>query len=114
MAKFCERLRELRMERGLKQREMAEHEQIQAAAGYDLYDRYFSQLMRYSAYELRAYYALGLGLRKEEQFGLAVNSYQCYEYATRYPEFPGLIAIADFFDVSLDYLVGRSDIRERR
>ena len=40
-------------------------EQIQAAAGYDLYDRYFSQLMRYSAYELRAYYALGLGLRKE-------------------------------------------------
>lgn len=39
--------------------------QIQAAAGYDLYDRYFSQLMRYSAYELRAYYALGLGLRKE-------------------------------------------------
>ena len=41
-------------------------EQIQAAAGYDLYDRYFSQLMRYSAYELRAYYALGLGLRKEQ------------------------------------------------
>ena len=40
-------------------------EQIQAAAGYDLYDRYFSQLMRYSAYELQAYYALGLGLRKE-------------------------------------------------
>ncbi|MCI9158910.1 MAG: XRE family transcriptional regulator, partial [Lawsonibacter sp.] len=37
-----------------------------------------------------------------------------YEYATRYPEFPGLIAIADFFDVSLDYLVGRSDVRERR
>ncbi|RKI67370.1 XRE family transcriptional regulator [bacterium 1xD42-67] len=72
MAKFCERIRELRIERGLKQREMA------------------------------------------EQFGLAVNSYQAYEYATRYPEFPGLIAIADFFDVSLDYLVGRSDVRERR
>ena len=49
-----------------------------------------------------------------EQFGLAVNSYQAYEYATRYPEFPGLIAIADFFDVSLDYLMGRSDVRERR
>ena len=49
-----------------------------------------------------------------EQFGLAVNSYQCYEYATRYPEFPGLIAIADFYDVSLDYPVGRADIRERR
>ena len=39
--------------------------QVSAIVGYDLYDRYFSQLMRYSAYELRAYYALGLGLRKE-------------------------------------------------
>ena len=38
-------------------------EQIQAAAGYDLYDRYFTQLMRYSDFEVRAYYALGLGLR---------------------------------------------------
>lgn len=47
-------------------------EQIQAAAGYDLYDRYFSQLMRYSAYELRAYYALGLGLRKELAQGLGL------------------------------------------
>ena len=31
-----------------------------------------------------------------------------------YPEAAKLIAIADFFDVSLDYLVGRSDIRERQ
>jgi transcriptional regulator with XRE-family HTH domain len=72
MAKFCERIKALRIERGLKQREMA------------------------------------------KQFGLALSSYQAYEYATRYPEFPGLIAIADFFDVSLDYLVGRSDVRERQ
>lgn len=72
MARFCERVKQLRVERGLKQREMA------------------------------------------EQFGLALNSYQAYEYETRYPEFKGLIAIADFFDVSLDYLVGRSDIRERQ
>ncbi len=49
-----------------------------------------------------------------EQLGLALSSYQCYEYAQRYPDFQGLIAIADFFDVSLDYLVGRSDVRERR
>ena len=48
------------------------------------------------------------------EFGLALNSYQAYEYATRYPDFKGLIAIADFFDVSLDYLVGRSEVRERR
>lgn len=72
MALFCERLKLLRKERGLKQREMA------------------------------------------EQFGLALSSYQCYEYAQRFPDFHGLIAIADFFDVSLDYLVGRSDVRERR
>ena len=39
--------------------------QIRAAVGYDLYDRYFSQLMRYSDYEVQAYYALGLGLRRE-------------------------------------------------
>lgn len=72
MAEFRERLRLLRKEHGLKQREMA------------------------------------------EQFGLALNSYQAYEYATRTPDFRGLIAIADFFDVSLDYLVGRSDVRERQ
>ena len=72
MAQFCERIKELRIECGLKQREMA------------------------------------------DQLGLAINSYQAYEYATRYPEFKGQIAIADFFDVSLDYLVGRSDVRERR
>lgn len=72
MAEFRERLRLLRKEHGLKQREMA------------------------------------------DQLGLALNSYQCYEYATRFPDFQGLIAIADVFDVSLDYLVGRSDVRERR
>ena len=40
-------------------------EQIRAIAGYDLYDRYVSQLMRYSEYEVRAYYSLGLGLRED-------------------------------------------------
>ena len=70
--KLWQRLKLLRNERGVKQREMA------------------------------------------EQLGLAMSSYQCYEYATRYPEFKGLIAIADFFDVSLDYLVGRSGVRERQ
>lgn len=72
MAEFSERLKLLRKERKLKQREMA------------------------------------------TELGLALNSYQCYEYATRTPDFRGLIAIADFFDVSLDYLVGRSDDRTRR
>ena len=35
--------------------------------------------------------------------------YQRYEYGEREPSFKYLIALADFFDVSLDYLVGRSD-----
>ena len=72
MAELCDRLKLLRNERRLKQREMA------------------------------------------EQFDLALNSYQAYESATRTPDLKGLIAFADFFDVSLDYLVGRSDNRERR
>lgn len=38
--------------------------QIRSAAGCDLYDRYFAQLMRYTNYEVQAYYSLGLGLRE--------------------------------------------------
>lgn len=72
MVQLGERLKLLRKERNLKQREMA------------------------------------------EQFGIALITYQCYEYASRTPDLSSLIAIADFFDVSLDYLVGRSDDRERR
>ena len=72
MENFSSRIKSLRKERGLKQKEMA------------------------------------------KTLGLADRSYQCYEYGERFPDFKGLIAIADFFDVSLDYLVGRSDVRERQ
>ena len=70
MATFSQRLRELRQERGLKQREMA------------------------------------------EICGLKLRGYQQYEYNESYPEVPGLVALADYFNVSLDYLMGRSDVRE--
>ena len=40
---------------------------------------------------------------------LTVTAIQNYEYGTRQPAFDALIALADFFGVSLDYLVGRSD-----
>ena len=70
MANFSERLRELRKERGLKQKDMA------------------------------------------EICGLKVRSYQQYEYAENYPTVPGLVFLADYFGVSLDYLMGRKDERE--
>lgn len=44
-----------------------------------------------------------------ESVGMSMLGYQRYEYGERAPSFSCLIALADFFDVSLDYLVGRSD-----
>lgn len=38
---------------------------------------------------------------------------QHYESQRRKPAFDILIALADYFDVSLDYLVGRSDDPQR-
>ena len=57
------------------------------------------------------------GMKQSEMaeiLGIKERSYQCYEYRERYPDVPGLVAIADFFNVSLDYLMGRSDVRERQ
>ncbi len=72
MASFASRIRELRLERGMIQQDMA------------------------------------------DTFSVRVRTYQSYEYGTSNPDVAGLIAIADYFDVSLDYLVGRSDVRERQ
>ena len=49
-----------------------------------------------------------------EGISMSMLGYQRYEYGTREPSFQKLIALADYFNVSLDYLVGRSDIAERR
>ena len=49
-----------------------------------------------------------------DEFSVKLRTYQGYEYGESYPEVAKLLAIADFFDVSLDYLMGRSDVRERR
>ncbi len=40
---------------------------------------------------------------------IAEQAYQRYEYGRTVPSALILIALADYFDVSLDYLVGRSD-----
>jgi len=42
---------------------------------------------------------------------IGVKRYSVYGYekGNNYPEVPGLIALADYFAVSMDYLVGRTD-----
>ncbi len=49
-----------------------------------------------------------------EAVGMSAIGYQRYEYGEREPAYQNLLAIADYFNVSLDYLVGRSDDPERR
>lgn len=44
-----------------------------------------------------------------EAVGMSAIGYQRYEYGDREPAYQKLIALADYFDVSIDYLVGRTD-----
>lgn len=44
-----------------------------------------------------------------EAVNMSALGYQRYEYGTREPAYQNLIALADYFNVSLDYLVGRTD-----
>ena len=67
MVPFCNRLRDIRKEKGKKQKECA------------------------------------------DCLGIQVRSYQAYEGGDREPSIERLIALADFFDVTLDYLTGRTD-----
>jgi len=41
--------------------------------------------------------------------GLSESNYQLFEYGKIKPSFDTLIALADYFNVSIDYLVGRTD-----
>lgn len=44
-----------------------------------------------------------------ESVGLSPLGYQRYEYGEREPAYQKLLSLADYFNVSLDYLVGRSN-----
>ena len=44
-----------------------------------------------------------------EIFNVTERGYQNYEIGKSTPNFHVLLALADYFNVSLDYLVGRSD-----
>ena len=60
---------------------------------------------------------LSKGLSQKQlanELKLSDRNYQRYEYGEREPSASTLIALADYFDVSLDYLVGRSDKPGRR
>mgnify|MGYP000540419868 CR=1 FL=1 len=46
--------------------------------------------------------------------GLSLRAYQYYEKGQKEPTLSVLVRLADFFDVSLDYLVGRSDDPQMR
>lgn len=44
-----------------------------------------------------------------EELGLTERQYQRLESNASKPMYNNLLALADYFDVSIDYLVGRSD-----
>ena len=67
MSDFSERIKDLRLERGMSQAEVGKV----------------------------------IGVKRYSVWG--------YEKGNNYPEVPGLIALADYFGVSIDYLVGRTD-----
>lgn len=43
------------------------------------------------------------------QFGITLGAYAHYEQGVREPSYALLRNICDFFDVSADYLIGRTD-----
>lgn len=44
-----------------------------------------------------------------ENAHISIRNYQDYEYGKVIPTATALISIAEYYDVSLDYLVGRTD-----
>lgn len=45
-----------------------------------------------------------------EEFGMTKVGYQNYEYGRRAPSLEMSARLADFFNVSIDYLLGRTDV----
>ena len=48
-----------------------------------------------------------------KEIGVSKAAISQFEKAVNYPHCNTLVALADYFDVSLDYLVGRSDDPQR-
>lgn len=45
--------------------------------------------------------------------GVSIRTYQRYEKGELQPTLLALISLADYFDISIDYLVGRTDNPKR-
>lgn len=48
------------------------------------------------------------------EIDIGLHTYQRYEYGEREPQLSTLVALADFYDLSLDELVGRERKRKPR
>lgn len=71
---------------------------------------FFGDVMNFSQRLISIRKSQGLTQKQVyEAVGLSPLGYQRYEYGVREPSLSTLIALADLFDVSLDYLAGRSD-----
>lgn len=60
---------------------------------------------------------LHIGMTQKQmskQFNITERAYQRYEANQSTPNYAVLLSLADYFDVSLDYLCGRSDNPERK
>lgn len=49
-----------------------------------------------------------------EMLGLSMRGYQSYETNTSEPKLETLVFLADYFNVSVDYLLGRTDVPNMR
>ena len=49
-----------------------------------------------------------------DYLNITIKAYQHYEYNLRKPTFDGIIKLCELLDVSSDWLLGLSDIKERR
>lgn len=49
-----------------------------------------------------------------ELLGVSDRNIRFYESGEHRPDFDGLLLLADYFNVSIDYLVGRSSTRKRQ
>ncbi len=47
-----------------------------------------------------------------KQLGIARTTYAMYEQGNREPDYNTLIKLATFFEVSIDYLLGKTEIRQ--